>query len=231
MLSILSGMGFTLALLIGFAQFQKPKLVDQKVEMEDLKEAIFTFTLPPPPPPPPPEESEAVPLPPNFVQFDVSPSDSPIKIAASPPNLEAISVEVMTAARIDVSSIAQLNFVPGSFKPSLNTALADVRHIWDKADVDQPPVAVYRQTPDVSASMIRNIQNPRVVLMFVVNVDGSIENIRILRSVDPSFDALVVAALQEWRFRPAVKKGKIVRCWVTQPFVFKLSGTSHFQVD
>ncbi|MFA5265084.1 MAG: hypothetical protein WC378_14770, partial [Opitutaceae bacterium] len=41
MLSILSGTGFTLALLIGFAEFQKPKLVDQKVAMEDLKEATF----------------------------------------------------------------------------------------------------------------------------------------------------------------------------------------------
>ncbi len=228
--SVLGSLVFTLAMLMGFALFQKPNLVQQEAGIEDLKESTFTFTVPPPPPPPP-EDQLVMEIPPNFVQFDISPSDSPIKIAASPPNLEVMSMETMTAAHISTSAIANFKIVPGAFKPSASTALTDARHIFDKADVDQAPVIVFRKTPEVSVKMLKEIPNPRVLLTFVVNSDGSVENIRTLRSAEPTFDALIIEAVQEWKFRPAVKKGKIVRCWVIQSVVVNPPHQSRFSAN
>ena len=66
----------------------------------------------------------------------------------------------------------------------------------------------------------------RVIVQFVVNKDGSISEIKVLKSPDPllSKEAIrVVNAMPKWK--PAQNKGKVVASHFRLPINFKLAGT------
>lgn len=64
----------------------------------------------------------------------------------------------------------------------------------------------------------------RVIVNFIVEKDGSISNVQVLRSVDPSLDreaVRVVRLMPNWN--PGKRKGKKVRVRFTLPVTFKLT--------
>ena len=68
----------------------------------------------------------------------------------------------------------------------------------------------------------------KVYVQFVVEKDGSISNIEVLRGVSEDIDAeavRVVKAMPKWK--PGMNEGKPVRVQFTLPFNFKLSGTEN----
>ena len=63
----------------------------------------------------------------------------------------------------------------------------------------------------------------RVMVMFVVETDGSLSNVRVARKVFPSLDAealRVVKTMPKWK--PGKEKGKAVRVNYTLPVVFSI---------
>ena len=64
----------------------------------------------------------------------------------------------------------------------------------------------------------------RVMVMFVVETDGTISNVRVARNVFPSLDAeavRVVKAMPKWK--PGKEKGRLVRVNYTLPVVFSIN--------
>lgn len=73
------------------------------------------------------------------------------------------------------------------------------------------------------AESIEKKEEGRVTLTYIVEKDGSISNIEVVRSVSPSLDAealRVVKSMPKWT--PAKNKGKIVRVSYTVPVTFRL---------
>lgn len=67
-----------------------------------------------------------------------------------------------------------------------------------------------------------NVQG-RVTMQFVVNKDGSIVDVTVLRGVDPALDketVRVISGMPKWK--PGKQRGKPVRCKYTVPVTFKL---------
>ena len=70
----------------------------------------------------------------------------------------------------------------------------------------------------------KNGTQGRVTVQFIVNTDGSISNIGILREVDPELDGeavRVISAMPKWK--PGMQKGKPVRVKYTVPVMFRLN--------
>ena len=64
----------------------------------------------------------------------------------------------------------------------------------------------------------------RVICQFVVNKDGSISDIQVLRSVYPSLDREAVRVISIMpRWEPGVQNGEKKRCKFKLPITFKLS--------
>ncbi len=64
----------------------------------------------------------------------------------------------------------------------------------------------------------------RVTVQFVVEKDGSIGQVKLLKGVDPSLDKeamRVVKSMPKWQ--PAKNNGVVVRSWFTLPIVFRLA--------
>ena len=68
-----------------------------------------------------------------------------------------------------------------------------------------------------------NVQG-RVVVQFIVEKDGSIGEVKVVRGQHPALDAEVVRAVKNIpeKFIPGKVNGKIVRCFFALPINFKL---------
>ncbi len=76
-----------------------------------------------------------------------------------------------------------------------------------------------RYTPDAMRAKIRG----RVILQGVVTLDGSVTDIKVLRSLDPAgLDDETVKAFSQWRFSPGTRHGEPVPVIVTWEMVFTL---------
>lgn len=75
--------------------------------------------------------------------------------------------------------------------------------------------------PPVAAE--QNIEGT-VVVRFVVEKDGSVDGIRILRSVDINLDYEAIRVCKKLpKFIPGRKDGQVVRVWYALPIKFKLT--------
>ena len=73
------------------------------------------------------------------------------------------------------------------------------------------------------AAAIENGIQGRVTTNFIVEKDGSISNVQVLRNVHPALDAeavRVTAAMPKWK--PGKQRGQVVRVYFNLPVVFKL---------
>jgi periplasmic protein TonB len=85
-----------------------------------------------------------------------------------------------------------------------------------------PPEVVSRVEPryPASARMIRS--EGTVVIEVVVETDGRTGDVRVLRGISKALDEAAVAAIRQWRFRPARVEGNPVRAYHTVTVRFEL---------
>jgi protein TonB len=73
-----------------------------------------------------------------------------------------------------------------------------------------------------SEAVNNNIQG-RVILKFVVNPNGSVDRIEILRGIDPLLDNEAIRVVKAFpKFKPGKQRGVPVPVWFTLPVVFKI---------
>ncbi|MCI1519227.1 MAG: energy transducer TonB [Prevotella sp.] len=88
------------------------------------------------------------------------------------------------------------------------------RYIHGQGSITQDLARMITLTPEI----IRNLTSHKVMVRFVVERDGSLSNIRILASGEPSLDREIVDALRQLpRWQPGKKGGKRVRSSVIIP--------------
>jgi protein TonB len=88
----------------------------------------------------------------------------------------------------------------------------------------QPPELVAQVRPDyTSAAMLARVQGV-VGLEAVVMPDGTVGEVRIIRSLDRSFglDQQAISAVKRWRFRPARRLGTAIPMFVSIELTFSL---------
>ncbi len=72
------------------------------------------------------------------------------------------------------------------------------------------PVATQKVDPAYPLELMRRNVQGTVTLYAVIRNDGSVSDVRVLRSVDDRLDQYARAALAAWHFRPATKNGNAV---------------------
>jgi TonB family protein len=89
-----------------------------------------------------------------------------------------------------------------------------------------PPMVLQEVKPQYTAEAMRARVQGTVRLRGVVERDGTVSNVEIVRSLDPQFglDAAAVASFKEWRFSPAVLNGQPIRVQVVVDLNFTLRG-------
>jgi TonB family protein len=223
-LSLLMGAGFTLCLFLGMAHYGNLVPENPPPEIEDLRAVAIPFQPPPPPQVSPTEAAPALEIS-TVTGFDLSPSDSPVKIAVSPPNLDSLS----SASQLAPPAVIQIGQLFGEFKPKMDV-LADPQHIFQENEVDRIPSVLFRDPPAIPGRFMRGGKSLHVTLLLVIDANGAVGDVKVVKSSgEEEVDAIVVENIKTWGFAPALKRGKKVRCMLQQPYIFVPPHHSRFE--
>jgi TonB family protein len=221
-LSLVLGVGVTLALFLGIAHYERGAPANPPVEVDDLRVAVMPVSPPPVPVPPVETQPQAAPL----AGFEYSPTDSPVSIAVSPPDLDRLLPEDLSKAP---PVTAQFNLRLADLRPKMDL-LNDAQHIYQKGEVDRPPNVLSRTNPQVSSRVRDNADVLRVTLLVVIDTEGEAGNVRMTKSSgNPEFDAIMAEYIRSWVFSPAIKGGRKVRCMIEQRITIQWKSGSPFQ--
>lgn len=210
-------MGAVVALSILFVAFEwgNRKITVSDLQTEQVIEEIEDIQITPPdedtPPPPPPEQPVVV------EQIQVVEDD--VKVA----DVEIASVD-------DAFDKLQNTFTPPAPSQRGREEAVEDNQIFEF--LEEMP-----EFPGGQGAMMKwlgdNVKYPaiaaenniqgRVMVSFVVERDGSVSNVKILRGVDPSLDKeaiRLINAMPKWK--PGMQTGKPVRARFNIPVTFKL---------
>jgi TonB family protein len=165
---------------------------------------------------------------------------TPPRVTATPPH-SAPEVSADKATDIDHWIFSDRKFYAMTLNmPNLNSAggswvirFAELNGNGSKGDESKgeltAPVATQKVDPAYPLELMRRNVQGTVTLYAVIRNDGSVSDVRVLRSVDDRLDQYARAALAHWRFRPATRNGVAVDLEAVVMIPFKpVRGKSSF---
>jgi TonB family protein len=72
------------------------------------------------------------------------------------------------------------------------------------------PAPLHKVDPKYPPTLMAEHVEGEVILYAVIRRDGSVDNIQVVRGIDPQLDGNAVRALAQWKFRPAERQGQPV---------------------
>jgi protein TonB len=201
--------------------------------VEDVPEppipVTFYAAAPPPPPPPPAAAPKPAAAKPQVVKpVPVRPSEmtAPTMIPEKIPEpLAAPELEI--AADEGVEGGVE-GGVPGGV---LGGVLGGVVGGTGPGTGDEPlrvggdvkaPQLVNRVEPSYPEAARKARMEGVVILEAIITANGNVEEVKVLKSVNPLLDAAATRAVQQWRYRPATLNGRAVRVYLTVTVTFNL---------
>lgn len=215
LVSIAAAGVMSLLIVLGIARAQKTSIPDSPPPLQELR-ALASEA--PPPPPPITTVFEQIPRIP--VELETMPEEGGIELAAviEPQDLPLPTVAPPT-----------LELAMEEFKPRGEPREASPNYVYQSHQVDQRPVVLFRKIPQIPPEVIRSVEVPRAVLLFVVNTDGLVEQMNILDTPSEEFGEIIADAVKDWRFQPAIKNGRKVRCLAQLPVNIKMRAPNPFR--
>lgn len=211
-LFVLMGLVMVLSLIyIAFEWTDKEvtvyEVIDPDMLAEEEIEIIQTAQeLPPPPPPPAPEIVEEL----NIVEDDVVTESVEINTEDDKDKTVSISAPVTSTGSTIVEEEENVVFQVVEKMPSFPGGDAALFKFLNE-NVKYPVIAQ------------ENGVQGRVICQFVVNRDGSIVDVEVVRSVDPSLDKEAIRVIKSMpKWSPGQQRGKPVRVKYTLPVNFRL---------
>ena len=184
----------------------------------------FYAAAPPPPPPPPAAPKAAAPKaeapkpvqvkPVEMTQPVVIPETVPQPLAAPEPEAPSSGVEGGVEGGVPGGVMGGVvgGTGGGGGEEPLRVG-GDVK----------APVLSSRTEPQYPEAARKARMEGVVILEAIITADGNVEDVRVLKSVNPLLDASAVRAVQMWKYKPATLNGRAVRVYLTVTVTFRLN--------
>jgi protein TonB len=203
--AVFCAVGFT-ALLFGFIPFahrvNKPSSAVELVRTSAVEL-------------PPPEEEESRP---PEQEAEKPPEAPPEPQLAETPQQVPLNADLEVA----VGSGGALEGFGESLR-ALTTVESVVQDAFDAAELEKRPEAVSQVAPAYPPELRKAKIEGVVTLVFVLSMEGRVEDPRVENSSRPEFEKPALEAIRKWRFRPGEKDGQPVRTYVRIPMRFRVS--------
>lgn len=95
--------------------------------------------------------------------------------------------------------------------------------VFDLSQLDQPPTPTFQSKPVYPFEMRRAGITGTVVIGFLVDSTGSVQNVYSVTSTQREFESPAIQAVAKWRFKPGRKGGRNVTTRMQVPIVFSIS--------
>ena len=104
----------------------------------------------------------------------------------------------------------------------IGVTAAAQRQVYDPGNGVMAPVIVKEVKPKyTNAARSKKVQGS-VLLQTIVDDDGSVGEVTVMRSLDSELDQEAIVALKQWEFRPGTREGKPVPVRFTCELTFTL---------
>ena len=167
--------------------------------------ATTDVSLPPPPPPPDMEEPEPEPE-----------EEPPPEMAEESEPLDLSMLELALDGGVGDG------WMGGDFAVSLGNlgdSAAEVQELFSLAELDQQPRIVHQTQPVLDAKARKRTPG-QVVVIFIVDAQGRVEQAKVQRSSDPIFERPTLNAVKQWKFEPGLRNGRAVSSRMMIPITF-----------
>jgi protein TonB len=212
----------------------EPKNEIKEIEYSDLAPPPPLENEPPPPPPPPPAPPPTKPTI-KFVEMEVK-KDEEVKKEEKPPTVEELKEVDPGTKTVEGDKNAVIVDENVDLKKDDGPKIVEEKPQPKEDEVFQF-VEQNAEFPGGTAAMMKfiqtNINYPsmarengiegKVFVKFIVNSDGSIQDVKVLKGQGGGLDeeaVRVVKMMPKWK--AAKQNGKEVRCYFNLPIVFKL---------
>lgn len=91
------------------------------------------------------------------------------------------------------------------------------------ADLDQSARPLFQSPPSYPTELRQRKVEGVVTLVFVVDAEGRVVDLRVERSSDPAFEGPALDAVRRWKFEPAVRAGKKAPSRLRIPIRFSIN--------
>jgi len=206
-----------LALLVNIFLFALlPLFVQSELSKSDLETIIPVHLVQiRPQKPPPPEKEEKLP--------EKKPPEKLIPSARSQhkvPRKQEIKMEIPRLSfEINPKLVGGMPVAP----PAEGPTIFPFKDFYDQGEVDQMPMAIFKMKPIYPYRARRLNITGKVDVKFLVDENGYVSNIKVLKSTPPGiFDDSVLKALPSWRFSPGKVRGHAVSTWVVTSIEFDM---------
>ena len=214
---LLTEAGLVIALLVVYGAFNYSSREAQVAVLEDTTQVVvedemiaIQNELPPPPPEAPsiPQLSDQI----DIVDDDIKLDDDLFMNLEDDANL-AVDIQDYREAEVEEEEVEEeaIPFQLVEQKPSFNGGDANEFSKWVNSRLQYPEIAK------------ENGVQGRVTLMFTVEADGRVTNVRVVRGVDESLDkeaVRVVSSSPKWK--PGRQRDRAVKVTYTFPVIFQL---------
>jgi protein TonB len=181
---------------------------------------------PPPPPPPPPaparpaKKPEPVATAPTVAHF-AAPVEAPAAVQPEPAGEEPEGiqggVEGGVPGGVVGGVVGGLPEAPPPPPPPLPPVPPAPKAPVRVGGQLQPPTLIRRVEPGYPHMAVRANLQGVVILEAIVDEEGTVKEVKVLRSVNPLLDREALAAVRQWRYAPVVLNG------IPVPFVLSVS--------
>ncbi len=198
--------------------------------VEDVPEPpipVTFYAAAPPPPPPPPAAAKAAPKvevqkpvpirPTELTAPTIIPEKMPQPLAA--PEAEAPSgVEGGVVGGVEGGVPGG---VVGGVVGGTGPGTGEGEPLRVGGDV-KPPQLINKVEPSYPEAARKARMEGVVILEAIITASGAVEEVKVLKSVNPLLDAAATRAVQQWKYRPATLNGRAVRVYLTVTVTFNL---------
>jgi protein TonB len=196
--------------------------------VEDVPEPpipVTFYAAAPPPPPPPPAAPKAAPKAPEvqkpvpirsseLVAPTIIPEKMPQPLAAPEPESSGEGVEGGVEGGVPGG-------VVGGVVGGTGPGTGEGEPLRVGGDV-KPPQLINKVEPSYPEAARKARMEGVVILEAIITASGTVEEVKVLKSVNPLLDAAATRAVQQWRYRPATLNGRAVRVYLTVTVTFNL---------
>jgi len=131
-----------------------------------------------------------------------------------------LMVELSLLAPADIQAqrprLRIASFMAGLAVPAQADAIYEIGHGVT------PPKGVYMPDAEYSEKARKKKISGTVLLAMVVLADGTVRDVTVTQSLEPSLDQQAIEAVKRWKFQPATKDGKPVAVHVKAEVSFRI---------
>lgn len=182
------------------------------------------------------DQPDPSPLPPTFIEFAAPASDPGYAEPAGSPRQSSApaqpdvipNVVPTTSITVPIEPLqpstrdTKTNIIPDGI-PGINnfegTGGPGIM-IHGLRELDNVPRATFQARPNYPYTLRNQGISGEVVVDFLVDEQGQVSDVRVVRSSNSEFERPTVLAVQKWRFEPGKRQGRAVRFRMSQAVTF-----------